>query len=139
MFCKIKWVVFGIASICLVSCNNFHNEKELEKKYFDNGKISASYELKDMARDGVFVLYYPSGEVYRVGGYKEDKLDGVLVELSENGDTLIKRIYALDKMLFDIQYKNNKIYKIVDFNKQRIFLYNSAGKLINEIEADFGK
>lgn len=64
------------------------------ERYHTNGQLAAKGQYKDELETGHWVYYYPNGAKEEEVDYIEGKEDGLVVVLSETGDTLKRIMYS---------------------------------------------
>lgn len=67
--------------------------ENLERRYFENGKLMLECPLKDGIRDGVCKEYYESGALRRTSTYRDGLMEGPMDILHENGQRVCRHVY----------------------------------------------
>lgn len=71
-----------------------------ETRYFESGELSDSLTIKKGLYNGEAKSFYKSGNLKSASHYKDDKLDGLLIEFDEQNGVEIKRTtYSKGKRL----------------------------------------
>lgn len=89
----------------VIICRNTQKISEYAKNltgrigvYFDNGKKSAEFVVKNGYADGEFKTYYETGELQQVATMKNGKQDGIVRNYYKNGQTLRETNYIDGKI-----------------------------------------
>jgi antitoxin component YwqK of YwqJK toxin-antitoxin module len=87
-------------------------------QYFDNGKPKLKTINTQNKMNGVYVVYYPSGDIYILGGYLDDKRQGKWVFYDENKQIKSEIVYNNGKAdnEEEIMKKDSAYFQMVEKN-----------------------
>ena len=106
-------IVFLFLMLFCVSC---HDEGEVRKDYWENGKLKSELSYKDGELNGRCVWYMPNGKPQMEVMYRHNKMNGLLRRWHENGNVMeefwykdgvqdsVYRAYSLKGLLVEEGY-----------------------------------
>lgn len=120
---KLRRLLIILSLFIFTSCSNDKTNIYTEYEYFESGALSAKYLMKDGKKFGNFIFYYETGNVHKEGFFDNDTINGVFIQYTETGDTLLKSYYIMGNMVKDYGYKENKVIYFKNLLTDEFILY----------------
>ncbi|MBL0317041.1 MAG: hypothetical protein IPP69_15280 [Flavobacteriales bacterium] len=117
-----------------------NEESDEVKAYYANGKLSASFKIKNSEYDGTLSFYYPSGKLMAEYSYINGSYQGTLKEYSSSGVLLDESVYVDNEMtgVRNVYHPNGKLMMQLTYVAGTLHgpvkLYDKNGKLTKEGE-----
>ena len=105
----MKKVLFLLLMLTVLSsCND-----DVQKSYWDNGKLKSELRYADGKLNGECVWYYPNGQQWMRVNYVDDIKDGVVLTYAENGKLTAEEYYTGGKLNgpFKKWYDNGQLFQ----------------------------
>ena len=79
--------------------------------FFRNGKLNKSRNWKNDSLEGVFEIFYSTGQKYIKGGYKFGKYDGKYVVFDKKGKLILECMFKNGQLLNKVEHVDSQIFR----------------------------